>query len=489
MNPWVVYGTQTDRKAASRRRSRGKWQVRELAPSDHVSSATQSSGFSLTRWFATVGLASIALLAIVGALLLSRLFEERMLLQEGRLTAQFVQGVIDVEGASSYFEKPQPGHSSYMEKLLAHIARSPDVLRTNLYSRDRIVIWSSDSSMSGRSFAGQTNAELDSALAGNLEIHEEGADEDSAAKAEHSNLRNADNEFIELYVPVWDAKRRAVVGAVELYRDPRLLREAISSGRKLVWAGALSAAAVLFLALLPLVRRADGMIRAQQQQIVETETLAAMGDLGSAVAHGIRNPLAVIRTSAEIVKEGKGETGREAAADIMDQVDRLEHWVRELLTYVHLPAGKQQLVGLDAILRGSLEQFASEMRRRAIEESVDVAPGLPSVRGDAMLIAQVFRSLVSNAVEAMPHGGRLDVAAAAQPAGQVTIEVRDTGVGMSKEQLARAMKPFHTTKSQGLGVGLPLARRIVERMGGRIALSSRPGEGVIVRLTLPAAHA
>jgi two-component system sensor histidine kinase HydH len=452
-------------------------------------SATRSDGFSLTRWFATVGLASIALLATIGALLLSRLFEERMLLQEGRLTAQFVQGVIDVEGAASYFEQLQAGHSNYMEQLLQHIARSPDVLRTNLYSRDRIVIWSSDPSMTGRSFAGAANAELDAALAGNLEIHEERADESAEAKAEHSNLRSADGDFIELYVPVWNAGRSAVVGAVELYRDPRLLRESISTGRKLVWAGALGSAAVLSLALLPLVRRADAMIHAQQQRIVETETLAAMGDLGSAVAHGIRNPLAVIRTSAEMVKEGKGTTDREAAANIMDQVDRLEHWIRELLTYVHLPAGEQQLVGLDDILRNSLQQFESEMRRRGIEESVDVGSGLPSVRGDAMLIAQVFRSLVSNAVEAMPRGGRLVVAATPRPAGQVTIEVRDTGIGMSEEQIARAMKPFHTTKSQGLGVGLPLARRIVERMGGRIALYSRPGQGVTVRLTLPAAHA
>jgi two-component system, NtrC family, sensor histidine kinase HydH len=462
--------------------------VRKHGQRRSASRATQPGSFSLARWFTTVGLASIALLAIVGALLLSRLFEQRMLLQEGRLTAQFVQGVIDVEGAASYFERPQPDRSNYMEQLLAHIARSPDVLRTNLYSRDRVIIWSSDASMSGRSFAGQANPELDAALAGNLEIHEEGAEESAEAKAEHSNLRSADGDFIELYVPVWDAGRGAVVGAVELYRDPRLLRESIASGKRLVWAGAIGAAAVLFFALLPLVRRADAMIRVQQQRIVETETLAAMGDLGSAVAHGIRNPLAVIRTSAEIMKEGKGETGREAASEIMDQVDRVEHWVRELLTYVHLPAGEQQLVELGDILRSCLQQFASELRRRAIEESVDIGSGLPPVRGDAMLIAQVFRSLVSNAVEAMPRGGRLVVAATAQPAEQVTVEIRDTGIGMDEEQLARAMKPFHTTKSQGLGVGLPLARRIVERMGGRIALSSRLGEGVTVRLTLPAAR-
>jgi signal transduction histidine kinase len=449
--------------------------------------SAQPATFSLTRWFATVGLAAIAVIAVVGALLLSRLFESRMLLQEGRLTMQFVQGVIDVEGAAAHFERMQPGRSNYMEDLLAHIARSPDVLRTNLYSRERRIIWSSDPSMTGRSFAGEANPELEAALSGELEIHEEKGHEDGAAKAEHSNLRGDEDRFIELYVPVWDAQRRSVVGAVELYRSPRLLRESIASGVRLIWAGALGAAALLFVSLLPLVRRADAMIRDQQQRIVETETLAAMGDLGSAVAHGVRNPLAVIRTSAEIVREGKAASAQEAASDIMDQVDRLEHWVRELLTYVHLPAGERESVDFLAVARDCLERFAVEMRRRGIVGAVAFAGEPPAVRGDGALLGQVFGSLVANAVEAMPQGGRLEIRANAPHSGIVSVEIRDSGVGMSEEQLSRALKPFHTTKAQGLGVGLPLARRIVERMGGRIRLSSRVGEGTTVELILPAA--
>jgi signal transduction histidine kinase len=446
--------------------------------------------FSLSRWFTTVGGLSLALLAVIGALLLSRLFEERMLLQDGRLTMQFVQGIIDVEGAASYFELPQADRDNYMEQLLAHIARSPDVLRTILYDRVRRVVWSSDPSLTGRSFAGETNAELDAALAGRLAIHEEQAGEAGREKAEHSNLPADEDHFIELYVPVWDPGRRNVVGAVELYRAPGLLRATISSGVRLIWAGAMGAAIILYVALLPLVRRADAMIRGQQDRIVEAETFAAMGDLGSAVAHGIRNPLAVIRTSAEIVREdGAGGSGRQAAADIMDQVDRLEHWVRELLTYVHLPAGDQQLVDLEAVARDSLGQFGAEMRRRGIMAAAEFAGGLPPVRGDGILLGQVFRSLVANAIEAMPGGGRLTLAGAVREPGFVSIEIRDTGAGMTEAQLALALRPFHTTKAQGLGVGLPLARRIVERMGGRIALASRSGLGTTVELALPAGRA
>lgn len=444
--------------------------------------------FSLTRWFATIGLLSIAVLAVVGALLLSRLLEQRLLQQEGQLTMQFVQGIVDLEGAASYFEPTHADHPRYMESLLSHIERAPDVLRTNIYARDKRLIWSSDPVLASQSLAGEANDELDAALAGELEIHAEKAGEAPDAKAEHAHIASGDRYFIELYVPIWDAGRRTVVGAVELYRAPEELRRTIASGVRLIWAGALGAAVVLFVALFPLVRRADRMMRSQRDQIVESEKLAAMGDLGSAVAHGIRNPLSVIRTSAEIVREGATDAARrEAAADIMAQVDRLELWVRELLTYVHLPAGGQQPVDVEAVAGAVMEPFDAEIRRRGIRVDVRFEPGFPKVRGDAILLGQVLRSLVTNAIEAMPDGGDLQLTGTVGDNDRVSVRIRDSGVGMSAEQLDRAFKPFQTTKAMGLGVGLPLARRIVERVGGRIALGSRIGEGTTVELTLPAA--
>lgn len=460
----------------------------DLHPQFGLPEERAASPFSLGRWFMTVGLVAIAVPAVLGALALSRLFEDRLLRQEGRLTMQFVQGIIDVEDAASYFTQPAAVAAPYMEQLLAHIARAPDVLRTNLYSRDRRIIWSSDAALTGRGFAGDANTELDAALGGALVIHEESSDENGGAKAEHANLRPRDGRFIELYVPVRDSGQD-VVGAVELYRASGALHETIASATRLIWAGALGAAAVLYFALLPLVRRADRILREQQDRIVETETLAATGDLASAVAHGIRNPLSVIRTSAEIMREQAGPEGcGEAAREIMDQVDRLEHWIRELLTYVHLPAGEQQRVDVEDAARRCLAQFESEMRRRGIETVIVDADGAATVRGDVILLEQVFRSIVANAVEAMPAGGRVTLTLASGAQGATSIRIRDSGPGMNAEQLATAMKPFHTTKAKGLGVGLPLARRIIERMGGRISIASAPGEGTTVELILPEAR-
>jgi signal transduction histidine kinase len=127
------------------------------------------------------------------------------------------------------------------------------------------------------------------------------------------------------------------------------------------------------------------------------------------------------------------------------------------------------------------------MRRRGIDAVVDFSKDLPPVRGDSLLLAQVANSVIANALEAMQHGGKFTVSGKSGSAGVVVLQIKDTGVGMTDEQLRLAFKPFHTTKSQGLGVGLPLAKRIVERMGGKISLSSEAGAGTIVDITLLAA--
>ncbi len=472
----------------SRRRG-GSARATPKARPDQASSATaptQLAPFSLSRWFSTVGLLSILLLAVVGALLLSRLFAASLLLQEGLLTMQFVQGVVDVEDASPYFESVAADDSSYMERLLERIASSPDVLRANLYSRERKILWSSDHSLIGRSFADAPNRELSAALDGRLEIHQEERHSSEPEKAEHSNLRAGSNSFVEIYVPVHDRARTRVVGVVELYRAPGLLQDTIASGIRIIWAGAIGAGVLLYLGLLPLIRVAESLIRKQQAQIVEAETIAAVGDLGSAVAHGIRNPLAVIRSSAEIARDGNdARVAREAASDIMEQVDRLEHWVRGLLTYVHLPNGDSDPVDLGPLVRACLAQFALEMRRHGIDASEAFPGDLPPVFGDSILLGQVINSLVANAIEAMPSGGHLRLVGSIGAGDRVVLRITDTGVGMSQEQLEKAFKPFHTTKSQGLGIGLPLAKRILGRMGASIGLTSGPGDGTTVELQFP----
>jgi two-component system sensor histidine kinase HydH len=450
---------------------------------------TQASlPFNLSRWFAIVGLVSITAVGAASALLLSHLLTDSMLQQEGSMTMQFVQSLVSTEKSlPEFLTGAQTRNAAELEAALRHIRAVPDTLRANLYNREHVLIWSTDPKLIGRKFG--ANEELEEALAGQLVVHGDVEDdEETPHKDEHVNLNERDDFFVEVYVPVRDAPRGAVIGVVEMYKSPKALGEALRSGRLYIFIGAAAASLFLYLALFGLARRADAVIRAQQERLVESEILAAVGEMGSAVAHGIRNPLAAIRSSAELALDGPPEQARETAQDIIDEADRLEAWIRNLLSYARPLAGAHEAVALPALVDSNMDHFAREMEKRDISGRSTLAPDLPPAKGDAFLLGQVLHSLIANAVEAIEQDGTIEIAGKNVPGQQrVELTIRDSGPGMTAEQLERAFTPFYTTKPKGLGVGLALAKRIVERFGGRITIDSAPGRGTAVCLSMPIA--
>jgi signal transduction histidine kinase len=444
--------------------------------------------FNLSRWFAIVGLVSISIVGTATALLLSKFLTERMLRQEGQMTMQFVQSLVTTETSlPAYFTGAKTRDADELQSALRHIAAVPDTLRANIYNREHVLIWSTDPKLVGRKFG--ANPELESALAGELVVHGDAEDdEEKPHKEEHVNLEESSDYFVEVYVPVRDGTRGPVIGVVELYKSPKALAEALHTGRIYIFIGAAVASLFLYLTLFGLSRRADRVIRAQQDRLVENEILATVGEMSSAVAHGIRNPLAAIRSSAELALDGPPEIARETAQDIIAEADRLEAWVRSLLSYARPLTGAHEAVALPALVDNTINHFAREMEKRAIAGRCTLAPDLPMAKGDSFLLGQVLHSLVANAVEAIERGGTIEIAGATLPAQRrVELTIRDSGPGMTPDQLKRVFTPFYTTKPKGLGVGLALAKRIVERFGGRIRIDSTPGIGTSVCLSMPIA--
>ncbi|MBI2320129.1 MAG: two-component sensor histidine kinase [Betaproteobacteria bacterium] len=443
--------------------------------------------FNLSRWFAIVGFVSIAAVSAVTSLLLSHFLTERMLRQEGVLTMEFVQSVVIAERSlRAYFLGERQPEGEELEAALRHISAMPDVLRANIYNRDRVLIWSSDERLIGRKFG--PNPELDAALSGQLVVHGDDEEHPELRKEEHVDLSDDAGFFVEVYVPVRDSPRGRVIGAVELYKNPKALAEALATARIFTFGGAAVVGLFLYLTLFGLARRADRVIRAQQDRLVENEILATVGEMGSAVAHGIRNPLAAIRSSAELALECTPELARESAQDIIAEADRLEEWVRNLLSYARPIAASSQAVALRALVTGAVNHFTREMEKRGITGRFDVAHDLPLAKGDPLLLGQVLHSVMANAVEAIQQGGTIEIAGKTDAArDRVELTIKDSGPGMSADQLKRVFTPFYTTKPKGLGIGLALAKRIVERFGGRIAIDSAPGAGTAVRLSMPTA--
>lgn len=445
------------------------------------------TAFNLSRWFAVVALLTITLISVAMGALLDRFITQRLLWQEAVLTKEFVQSLVQAEKSlQAFFADPSQGLDADSELAFTHIAALPDMLRANVYDPSRRIIWSSDRQLIGRDFG--PNDELDSALAGHVVTHSADPAKHAQAKVEHQDLKHPQPIFVEIYVPVLDPRGESVQAVIEFYKNPRALVTALARLRLYIALGAAASGLLLFTALFGLVRRADLTIRSQQRHLVDNETLAVIGEMSAAVAHGIRNPLASIRSSAELIQDGDLAQAHDAAADIVAQSDRLEAWVRELLAYTRPLDQAIAPVPLQPLVARCVDEFEREMQRRHIRSHTALAADLPAVRGDALLLGQVLRSLLANAIEALDRDGQITVRGEwerGQP--QVTLSVQDSGPGMTNDQLRRAGKPFHTTKPRGLGVGLALARRVIERFGGRLEIDSEPGIGTTVRLHMPTA--
>ena len=439
--------------------------------------------FPLTRWFAVVGALSIGVFSLGMGWLLSAFLATRMLERDAALGRDFVQSIANTQQIAVFLASPQAKDAPppSVTEFFAHVAAMPDVIRANVYAPDRHVLWSSRPELIGQSF--NDNDELDLALSGQVVVNQEDVDEQEQAKAEHQGLKGEAAQYVENYLPVYEEQSRRLIAVIEVYRRPDALFQAIDSGQRLIRTGALAGGLFLFLVLVWFVRRTEHVLDQQRHRLVEAETLAAVGEMSAAVAHSIRNPLASIRSSAELQRElGQDDSGLHA--EITHNVDRIEHLVRTLLNYSREPAEHLSGTALGPVLSEAARRFAPDLTARGCLLDADFAPELGSVAGDPVVLAQLFNSLLANAAEATEDGGRVRLVARCD--GQtVRVEVHNTGAGIEPQHLADIYKPFFTTKPRGLGLGLPLAKRIVQRLGGSIDIGSDVGQGTVVTIQLP----
>lgn len=449
-----------------------------------ASAAPGRNAFNLIRWFSLLTLSAIVIVGISTSLLLSSFLTKHMLQRDATLTMEQVQSIVHIGKAGNFFRNDvhSPGDQSAQE-FFRFIASMRDVLRTNFYAKDGTVIWSTDNSLVGK--APGRNPELDESLAGRLTVESGTVGEEDNPKPEHVNLGRQGESFVENYIPIRDPDTADVIGVVELYRVPTALFDTIRAGTRLIWLSSIGGGIFLYVVLIGIVKRADRTMRAQQTQLVQAETLSAVGQLAGVVAHGLRNPLASIRSSAELALEAPSAEVQETSQDIIAEVDRLERMVRQLLYYSQAPGVDIEDVHVERLLRDTAGNFTRDFERRKVIVSLDIPPDLPPIKADAALLEHVLNSLLANALDAMGRGGRLSLRAtrgANLPT--VDITIADTGQGIPAAQMASMFTPFRTTKATGLGIGLALAERIVRRFGGTLRIESVEGHGTTVHLQL-----
>jgi len=226
-----------------------------------------------------------------------------------------------------------------------------------------------------------------------------------------------------------------------------------------------------------------------EQEMKNKEKWAAIGELSANIAHEIRNPLASLRGSIEMLREGKiPEKHRDKLMGIaIDETERLNTIVTDFLTYSRPKPLDIQNVDLNALLGDTLELLrnrAKSMGDIIVRQECD---GKLLVLLDPLKIRQVFWNLGINALEAMEKGGELTVSTK-ETQDKVSVIFSDTGPGMSKDDIEKIFYPFHTTKERGTGLGLSIAHRIIEEHQGRIMVRSYPGSGTTFEIILPMNH-
>jgi len=341
-----------------------------------------------------------------------------------------------------------------------------------------------------------------------LELHAFLDPEAEKVVAEQTRLRRAaETSTYELDVVRPEGKRRTLL----VTASPRFSHEGQFSGslavfRDITERKRLEARLETYANQLEkMVEERTQELRQAQERLLRRQKLAMLGQLAGGINHELRGPLSSIKSGAYfltmVLKEPE-EDVQETLALLKREVSRAEGIVSGLLNFARTGEPQSQSVDVNAIIErilGSLDV------PEGIEIAKEMGGDVPSIAADSEQLRQVFRNLITNAVEAMPEGGRLTVSSNQCPdesalaeGGSLTagdrllntdhclvITVSDTGEGMTPETQARIFEPLFSTKPEGVGLGLPLARMLLEAHGGTIDVVSEPGKGSTFTVRLP----
>ena len=243
------------------------------------------------------------------------------------------------------------------------------------------------------------------------------------------------------------------------------------------------------------LREANRSLRQAQADARRAERLAALGQLSAGLAHEIRNPLGVIKGSAEVLQQRLTTSdgiAQELSGFIYTEVNRLSALVGRFLDFARPSKLELHPESLTEVMERSLKAVAQHGGSANVRVSREFSDSLPPVMIDRELCEQAFINLLSNACEAMgEQGGELHVRihphAGEDGAGQkVVVEIEDTGPGVPAEMREQIFNPFVTTKKSGVGLGLAIVSKIVDAHGGSVTLCDAPDQGACFRLTFPA---
>jgi signal transduction histidine kinase len=232
-------------------------------------------------------------------------------------------------------------------------------------------------------------------------------------------------------------------------------------------------------------------LQTAQQELLVAERMATVGRLSLKVAHEVRNPISAIELNADLLNDivrGRPDADMEEAAGLVtairDQVNALDALTEEYLAFARFPRPHFEEESVNQLVQELADFVRPVATRQGLTVSVAIDPTVPMMEIDRGLLRQAALNLVKNGLEALSSGGELTIASHFD-GDAVEISVSDSGGGIPSDVAPRLFEQFFTTKPQGTGLGLPIARQIAEEHGGEIRWANRPGRGAVFTIRLP----
>jgi signal transduction histidine kinase len=236
-------------------------------------------------------------------------------------------------------------------------------------------------------------------------------------------------------------------------------------------------------------RRDARRARRESERNARLKHLAEMGKLAAGLAHELKNPLSTLKLNLQLLQEDLAqlpgaEASRNRAATLWRVADRLSQTLEDFLRYAGRIELHLQPVSINTVVQDLVDFLNPQAQAAEIRLHTSLSPADPVCPLDTHLIKQALFNLMINGIQAMANGGEMIIRT--QPAGDMAlVDIADTGMGIAKENLPRILDAYFTTKKGGTGLGLPIARRIVEEHHGHLTVTSEPGKGTNFRVELP----
>ena len=283
-----------------------------------------------------------------------------------------------------------------------------------------------------------------------------------------------------------------IIGVIEITQDITDGFRTIFNFQILVILTIMAVMSLLFLILIFVVKRGEAIInqRAKEQlklkeQLSRAEHLSTIGEMVAGVSHEIRNPLGIIRSSAELLK--KKMASYDATSTIPDIIieegARLNSIITDFLNFARPRQPDFVACRIEDVLGKNLKFIASEAKKEGYKLNIQYGPDLPEIMADMDMLYQAFLNILINAMQAMPGGGDIQINITAEN-DRIKIQFLDEGQGIADEITTKIWDPFFTTKEKGTGLGLGIVKNIIESHNGAIHIENRSVKGVAVTVEL-----